>query len=217
MAFFPAPPEDKKRRASMLKAQGWSTADVAKDTGILAATITANWRTWARQYDIELPEARPAPQTAGSSNMVTSYKVDPVTGEKLTEPVTEAVELSTKSMPSDGLSVAGDTMRDVIDRHARLQQAKKGRKTAPASKPEEDEPPAPEPPSDPSPKKPASFELTAELQGYNPFALLDNINHLIWEQVRAGALTPESWSSSVDIADGALTMTFTLPVERETR
>lgn len=203
---------EQKKRAAHLKAQGWSTADVAKDTGILAATITANWRGWANQYGIQLPAKRPAEQPAGSSSEVTSYLIDPKTGERLTEPITETVELSTKSMPSDGLSVAGDTMRDVIDRHARLQQAKKSRKASPASKPEEDEPPAPEPPSNPSPKKPASFELVAELQGYNPFALLDNINHLIWEQVRAGALTPESRSSSVDIGSGALTMTFTLPL-----
>lgn len=92
---------EQKKRAAHLKAQGWSTADVARDTGILAATITANWRGWANQYGVQLPAKRPAEQPAGSSNMVTSYKVDPVTGEQLTEPVTEAVELSTKSMPSD--------------------------------------------------------------------------------------------------------------------
>lgn len=215
MAFNPALPEDKKKRAAMLKAQGWTTTDVAKDTGILAATINANWRTWARQYGIELPEAGPAPQTAGSSNEVTSYCIDPKTGEKLTEPVTETVELSTKSMPSDGLSVAGDTMRDIIDRHAKLQRAKKSRKVTAVSNPDTDEPPAPEPSSNLPPKKPASFELAAELQEYNPFALLDNINHLIWDQVRAGDILPERWSSSVDISDGELTMKFTLPTEKE--
>lgn len=210
MAFKPALPEEQKKRAAHLKAQGWATADVAKDTGILAVTINANWRTWARQYGIELPAQPDKSQTAGSSNLVTSYKVDPATGEQLTEPVTETVELSTKSMPSDGLSVAGDTMQDVIDRHARLLQAKKSHKAGAVSNPETDESLAPESSSDS-----ASFELVAEFQQYNPFALLDNINHLIWEQVRAGNLPSKSWSSSVDIADGALTMTFTLPTARE--
>lgn len=205
--------EEQKKRAASLKAQGWSSADVFKDTGVPVAAINLNWRDWAREYGIELPP--PAPDRshpASTSNLVTSYKVDPETGVQLTKPVVSEVELPAKSMPSDGLSVAGNTMRDVIDRHARLQQAKKSRKAAAVSSPEADEPPAPEPPSDPMPKNPASFELVAELQGYNPFALLDNINHLIWDQVRAGTLTPESWSSSVDIGSGALTMTFTLPL-----
>ena len=104
-------------------------------------------------------------------------------------------------------------MRDVIERHTQLQQTqKKAAKAAAVSNPDADEPPAPEPSSDPAPKKPASFELVAEPQGYNPFAPLDNINHLIWEQIRAGDILSESWSSSVDIGSGALTMTFTLPL-----
>ena len=44
MAFKPALPEEQKKRAAHLKAQGWETADVAKDTGLLDATINANWR-----------------------------------------------------------------------------------------------------------------------------------------------------------------------------
>ena len=123
MAFKPALPEEQKKRAAHLKVQGWATADVAKDTGLLDATINANWRGWAKRYGIELPAAIPdRPQPAGTSNLVTSYKVDPVTGERLTEPVTEAVELSTKSMPSDFVSAP--------------QQAKKAPRPKAAAEPE---------------------------------------------------------------------------------
>lgn len=122
---------EQKKRAAHLKAQGWSTEDAAKDTGILAATINANWRGWAKQYGVQIPAKRPAEQSTGSSNMVTSYKVDPVTGERLTEPVTAPVELSTKSMPSD-FSAA-----PIEEQQAAQQVEKPAEKAAAASKPAE--------------------------------------------------------------------------------
>lgn len=122
MAFKPALPEEQKKRAAHLKAQGWATADVAKDTGLLDATINANWRTWAKQYGVQLPAREDRPRQVGSSSEVTSYRIDPTTGEQLTEPVTEAVELSTKSMPSDFVSAP--------------QQAKKAPRPKAAAEPE---------------------------------------------------------------------------------
>lgn len=201
--------EEQKKRAVSLKAQGWATSDVAKDTDILASTINANWRTWARQYGIDLPAASPGrPQPAGTSNLVTSYKVDPATGEQLTEPVTEAVDLDTKSMPND-FAAQGGSFRETAEREFQLHQAKKARKKAaePAS--------AQTPPDELTPKKAARFALVTELQEYDPLGLLESINRLVWEQIRAGSLSPFEWSSSADIADGSLTMTFTLPIKRE--
>lgn len=132
MAFKPALPEEQKKRAAHLKVQGWATADVAKDTGLLDATINANWRSWAKRYGIELPAAIPdRPQPAGTANLVTSYKVDPVTGERLTEPVTETVELSTKSMPSDFPAAP------IEEQQAAQQTKKPAEKAAAASKPAE--------------------------------------------------------------------------------
>ncbi len=184
MAFKTTLPEEQKKRAAHLKAQGWSTADVAKDTGILAATITANWRGWANQYGVQLPAKRPAEQPAGSSSLVTSYKVDPVTGEKLTEPVTEAVELSTESMPSD---FSAAPMCEDIEQQA-AQQAEK-----PAEKP--------------AASKPAA--------GYSPLELLFDINHLFWAQIGAGCLDADEYCYQAEIADGVLSVSFTLPVGKE--
>lgn len=211
MAFKPALPEEQKKRAAHLKAQGWETADVAKDTGILAATINANWRDWARRYGIELPASGPdkPQQAAGTSNLVTSYRVDPATGEQLTEPVTEAVELPAKSMPSD-IALQGEGFRGALQREFQLAQAKKAARKA-APKPA----PAQTPPDEPAPKKTARFALVTELQEYDPLGLLESINRLVWEQVRAGELSPFEWSSSADISNGDVTMTFTLPIKHE--
>ncbi len=114
--------DDQKKRAAMLKAQGWTTADVCKDTGVPCAAINLNWRVWAAEFGIELPAAKASQQPSCTSNLVTSYRVDPATGEQLTEPVTEAVELGTKSMPSDFVSAP--------------QQAKKAPRPKAAAEPE---------------------------------------------------------------------------------
>lgn len=212
MAFKPTLPEEQKKRAAHLKAQGWSTSDVAKDTDILAATINANWRGWARRYGIELPAQPDKSQTAGSSNLVTSYKVDPATGEQLTEPVTVPVELDTKSMPSDFAGTPQDGLRRAMQREFQLAQAKKAARKA-APKPA----PAQTPPDEPAPKKTARFALVTELQEYDPLGLLESINRLVWEQVRAGELSPFEWQSSANIGGGDVTMTFKLPIKHKRR
>ena len=195
--------DEQKKRAAHLKAQGWTTADVCKDTGVPCAAINLNWRVWAAEFGIELPASGPdKPQTAGSSNLVTSYKVDPATGEQLTEPVTVPVELDTKSMPSDIADTPqGGSKRKTAEQEYQLAQAKKAARKA-APKPA----PAQTPPDEPAPKK------TAE---YDPLGLLESINRLVWEQVRAGELSPFEWSSSADISNGDVTMTFTLSIKHE--
>lgn len=174
---------EQKKRAAHLKAQGWTTADVAKDTGILAATINANWRTWAKQYGVQLPAKRPAEQSTGSSNEVTSYRIDPETGERLTEPVTETVELSTKSMPSD---FPAAPMCEDIEQQEAQQTKKPAEKAAAASKPAE---------------------------RYSPLELLFDINRLFWAQIGSGGLDADEYCYQAEIANGVLSFSFTLPVK----
>ena len=118
--------DDQKKRAAMLKAQGWTTADVCKDTGVPCAAINLNWRVWAAEFGIELPAAKASQQPSCTSNLVTSYKVDPAT---------EAVELGTKSMPSDFVSAP--------QREVQLTQAKKARPKAAAEPPSQSRDTAP--------------------------------------------------------------------------
>lgn len=56
-----------KRRAALLKNQGWRTEDVVEVTGLKAKEIEANWRRWGEELGIELvkPMERERPEPYG--------------------------------------------------------------------------------------------------------------------------------------------------------
>lgn len=212
MAFKPALPEEQKKRAAHLKAQGWATADVAKDTGLLDATINANWRDWARRYGIELPASGPdkPQQAAGTSNLVTSYRVDPATGEQLTEPVTEAVELPAKSMPSDiADTLQGEGFRGALQREAQLAQAKKqARKKAPAASKLEAGPV-----QEPEPARPEPIRKLPKAA--NACGFLDKLNRLLWGYIKTNSLPQSECYYNVELAEGILSVRIALPAGEE--
>lgn len=68
--------EKAKRRAVLLKNQGWRTKAVAEETGISAKKIERHWREWGEELGIELVtpiEREPAPV----DGEVVTYYVEP--------------------------------------------------------------------------------------------------------------------------------------------
>ena len=68
--------ERTKKRAVLLKNQGWRTKDIAAETGLSVREIDTYWREWGRELGIELVPAVPK-EPAPTDGEVTAYHVDP--------------------------------------------------------------------------------------------------------------------------------------------
>lgn len=215
--------EEQKRRAVLLKNQGWLTRDVARSTGIQESTIYSRWKDWAQKLGMEII-TREAPDEDYAPMPVTVRYVEPSPAEKKAEPVRpetpgvldslirstrkEAAAVGTVESADSMVIEApeGDRATEVIKEAANEPEAAPvgtKKSTAPKRRARCVDRPA-------APAEAAAKPNGSELQRI--YGLINTINEAVVNYAIEMMVLPEQIGQSVEVSDGAMTMTLTVPV-----
>ena len=229
--------EDQKRRAIHLKNQGWLNRNVARDTGILEGTIANCWKRWAQELGVQIITREESCEKAESMPVTVSYveplpplvkKAAPVRPE--TPSVLESVIRSTRKEAAavgtvesaDSMVIEaseGDRTTEVIEEAANepeaAQEVKEVQEDVEAAPVGTKKSTAPERRARRAGRPAAAAEAAAKPNGselQRIYDLIGLINEAVVDYAIEMMVLPEQIGQSVEICDGIMCMTLTVPV-----